>query len=305
MSAPRRGRFLLTVGLALLMGSVGLVTTTMAGAATAGCRVAYAVGSQWPGGFTAAVTVTNLGDPIPNWTATWTFGAGQTVTQAWGATVTQSGSTVTAAAASWNGALATNGSAQFGFNGSWNNSTNPVPTAFSVNGLACTGATTVTTAATTRAATSAAVTSRAPTSAAATTRAPVTTTRAPGTTSRAPVTNAPWNPPSNLTSALAAVWTHEETTYNNLYGFKNYGWDQVMAGQGTINYCVRWDSSAPVTAALRDQIQANLSRSFNKWMAAMTENGAGWNGWPYPSVNVKVVGWAVRDRSTLQWTDKS
>lgn len=28
-------------------------------------------------------------------------------------------------------------------------------------------------------------------------------------------------------------------------------------------------------------------------------------GWPYDHVEVKVVGWAVRDRSTLQWNDDS
>jgi hypothetical protein len=94
-------------------------------------------------------------------------------------------------------------------------------------------------------------------------------------------------------------------TYTNLYGFTNYGWDQIMATQGSIDYCVRWDSSAAVTATLRDQIQANLARSFKKWMDVMVENGVGWNKWPSTSVPVKVVGWAVRDRSLLQWSDNS
>ena len=39
-----------------------------------------------------------------------------------------------------------------------------------------------------------------------------------------------------------------------------------MANGGSINYCVRWDSSAPVTAAQRDQIHAALPRQFEKWM---------------------------------------
>lgn len=114
-----------------------------------------------------------------------------------------------------------------------------------------------------------------------------------------------WNPPANLSAALDKVWTHEESTYGNLYGFKNYLWDQIMAAKGNINYCVRWDSSATVTAAQRDQVQAQLQRQFQKWMDAMTENGKGWNGWPYPKVNVKVVGWATRDRNLLQWNDGS
>ncbi|GAA1794152.1 hypothetical protein GCM10009682_14960 [Luedemannella flava] len=307
MPARKRGFTLLAIGSTLLVTAGAVVTTPVARAAT-GCRVTYSVASQWPGGFGANVNVTNLGDPITSWNVQWTFAAGQTVAQAWNATVTQSGGTVSAANVGWNGALATNASTSFGFNGSWNNSANPVPTSFTLNGVACTGSTSGTTAApaTTRAATSAPVTTRAATSAPVTSRA--ATSRPPtsaAATTRPPVTNAPWNPPSNLTSALAAVWSHQESTYSNLYGFRNYGWDQVMAGQGTINYCVRWDSGASVTTAQRDAIHAALSKQFNKWMTAMSENGAGWNGWPYPQVNVKVVGWAVRDRAQLQWSDSS
>jgi hypothetical protein len=116
-----------------------------------------------------------------------------------------------------------------------------------------------------------------------------------------------WNPPANISEALAKVWSHEESTYNNgdLYAFKNYLWDQIMAAKGDINYCVRWESDTPVTAGQRDQVQAQLQRQFQLWMNAMTENGQGWNGWPYPQVNVKVVGWAVTDRNLLQWDDNS
>jgi hypothetical protein len=114
-----------------------------------------------------------------------------------------------------------------------------------------------------------------------------------------------WNPPSNLVQPLDEVWRHVSTTYPNLFGFRNYGWDQIMANRGFVNYCVRWDSSAPVSAALRDQIHAALSRQFTKWMNVLVENGQGWERWPYTTVPVKVVGWAVRNRSTLQWTDNS
>src|SRR6185312_9716048 len=72
---------------------------------------------------------------------TWSFGAGQQVTQAWNATVSQNGAQVTVRNASWNGNLATNGSASFGFNGSWNNSSNPAPVNFALNGVSCNGGT--------------------------------------------------------------------------------------------------------------------------------------------------------------------
>jgi hypothetical protein len=128
--------------LAACLAGAAVMITVMAHAASAGCQVTYAVGSQWAGGFTANVTVKNLGDPVGSWALRWTFGSGQTVSQAWNAGVTQSGSAVTASNVSWNGSLTTGGSTSFGFNGTWNNSANDVPTAFTLNGVACTGSTT-------------------------------------------------------------------------------------------------------------------------------------------------------------------
>jgi hypothetical protein len=123
---------------ALLGASLAVAVGTAA--AAAGCRVDYTVGDQWQGGFGANVTVTNLGDPINGWTLTWSYGAGQTVTQAWNATVTQSGAAVTARDAGYNANLPTNGTTAFGFNGAWSGS-NPAPAVFTLNGTACTGGT--------------------------------------------------------------------------------------------------------------------------------------------------------------------
>jgi hypothetical protein len=114
-----------------------------------------------------------------------------------------------------------------------------------------------------------------------------------------------WTPPANLVRPIDEVWRHVESTYPNLYGFRNYGWDQIMANRGSVNYCVRWDSNAPVSVSLRDQVHAALTRQFKKWMDVQLENGQGYNNWPYQNVPLKVVGWAVRNRNTLQWTDNS
>src|SRR5690349_21325451 len=81
---------------AVALASAAVAVAGPAGAAAAGCSVAYTVSSQWQGGFGANVAITNLGDPLAAWTLTWSFGAGQTVTQAWNATVTQNGSAVSA-----------------------------------------------------------------------------------------------------------------------------------------------------------------------------------------------------------------
>jgi arabinan endo-1,5-alpha-L-arabinosidase len=87
------------------------------------------------------VTITNLGDPVSGWTLTWSYSAGQVVTQAWNATVTQSGAAVVARDAGHNAAIATGASTAFGFNASWNDTTNPTPAAYALNGTTCTGAT--------------------------------------------------------------------------------------------------------------------------------------------------------------------
>ncbi|MGW4968171.1 arabinofuranosidase catalytic domain-containing protein [Nonomuraea sp. NPDC004186] len=123
---------------ALSTAGVGVAATHVASAAAAGCEVSYTVTNQWPGGFGANVSVNNLGDPINGWKLTWAFPAGQTITQLWNGTYTQSGSQVTVSNVSYNGSIPSGGSTSFGFNGSWNGS-NPVPTSFALNGVTCTG----------------------------------------------------------------------------------------------------------------------------------------------------------------------
>jgi mannan endo-1,4-beta-mannosidase len=91
-----------------------------------GCTAAYSITGSWGGGFQADVKVTAGPAAIKGWTVTWTYANGQTVSQAWNATVTSSGSAVTARNVSYNGTLAAAGTTSFGFLGSWNG-TNPVP----------------------------------------------------------------------------------------------------------------------------------------------------------------------------------
>lgn len=105
-----------------------------------------------------------------------------------------------------------------------------------------------------------------------------------------------WSPPANLATPLKQVWDHEVSTYSSPLGFKNYGFDQVMAGKGKINYCVRWDSNKSVTAEQRTQTEAAVRTQFNKWISVL----AGFDKFPYKTVDVNVVGWAVRDKNLLQ-----
>jgi polyvinyl alcohol dehydrogenase (cytochrome) len=140
MRASTQLRTRLALAIAAVAGTVaaGTAVALSANAASAGCSVTYSVPSQWPGGFTANVSITNLGDPITSWTLTWSFTAGQQITQVWNATTSLNGGQVTARNLSYNGTIGTNGSTSFGFNGSWNGS-NPSPASFTLNGTLCTG----------------------------------------------------------------------------------------------------------------------------------------------------------------------
>jgi alpha-L-fucosidase 2 len=74
----------------------------------------YAVTSSWSGGFQAEVTVTAGTTAIRGWAVSWTFPAGQVISQVWNGTVRQSGADVTVTNAAYNGALAPGATASFG-----------------------------------------------------------------------------------------------------------------------------------------------------------------------------------------------
>ncbi|MGW4643605.1 cellulose binding domain-containing protein [Sphaerisporangium sp. NPDC004334] len=136
----RRRRREVLLALALAASGVTATTLTATGpaSAAAGCRVDYIVANQWRGGFTANVTITNLGDALTSWRLTWSFTAGQTIAYKWNAVYTQTGGDVTASNVSYNGSLATGASTLIGFIAD-SPGANPVPSSFSLNGVVCAG----------------------------------------------------------------------------------------------------------------------------------------------------------------------
>jgi cellulose 1,4-beta-cellobiosidase len=135
----RRARLGILLTAVLAAGSgTAIITATAANAAT-GCSVSYTITNQWNTGFGANINITNLGDPITSWTLKWSFANGQTIQSGWNGSFSQSGSAVTVTSLSYNGSIATGGSATgIGFNGNWSGS-NTVPTSFTLNGNTCTG----------------------------------------------------------------------------------------------------------------------------------------------------------------------
>ncbi|MFI6129417.1 glycoside hydrolase family 48 protein [Micromonospora sp. NPDC051141] len=133
----RRRRTAMLAATALAIGGVTLPAS--AAQAAPACDVTYAT-SEWSTGFTATVTIKNLGDALNIWSLKFAFpNSSQRVTQGWSAKWSQSGSDVTATNESWNGSLPTGASTSIGFNGTFSGS-NPKPTAFTLNGVACNGA---------------------------------------------------------------------------------------------------------------------------------------------------------------------
>lgn len=109
--------------------------TTTPPPATGGCTVTYKQDNAWQGGFQGSVTVKNTGSAAVNpWQVTWTWPSGVTLGSGWNATVTQSGTTVTAAAPTYAASLAAGASVSIGFTA---NGTASTPASVKLGSAAC------------------------------------------------------------------------------------------------------------------------------------------------------------------------
>jgi len=103
-------------------------TPTGTSSGTAKCTATYHVDSQWANGFVVTVTVTNSGSvATKGWTVTWSWGGNQAFANTWNATITQSGTAVTAKNMTYNNVIAAGGNTTFGFQASFSG-TNATPT---------------------------------------------------------------------------------------------------------------------------------------------------------------------------------
>jgi hypothetical protein len=101
-----------------------------------GCLVSYTP-SDWPGAFTAKITISNRGaTSINGWTLTFTFPGDEAISSAWNTTFTQTGATVSARNTNYDATIPRGASQSFGFLGTWT-SNDTAPTSFSVNGTVC------------------------------------------------------------------------------------------------------------------------------------------------------------------------
>ncbi len=137
----RRTRFFTRVAAvvaALALPVTGLVALAGPAQAAAAATATYTKVSDWGSGFEGKWVVKNTGTTtLSSWTVEWDYPAGTSVTSAWDATVTGSGTHWTAKNVGWNGTLAPGATASFGFNGSGSGA----PSGCRINGASCDGGT--------------------------------------------------------------------------------------------------------------------------------------------------------------------
>ncbi|MEU0036087.1 glycoside hydrolase family 18 chitinase [Streptomyces sp. NPDC006333] len=124
----------------LLLPLAALVGLASPAHAATSATATYTKTQDWGTGFGGQWTVKNTGTTaISSWTINWDFPSGTSVTSAWDADVTNSGTHWTAKNRSYNGTLAAGASVSFGFNGAGSGS----PSNCTLNGGSCDGGTTV------------------------------------------------------------------------------------------------------------------------------------------------------------------
>ncbi|WP_406473833.1 cellulase family glycosylhydrolase [Streptomyces sp. NBC_01615] len=113
------------------------VNVTTGSTPSGSCSVGYRIAGEWPGGFQGEINIGNTGTTaISGWKLAFTFADGQTVTNMWGGTPTQSGGTVSVSPASYTSTIPAGGSVTVGFIAG-KGSTNTAPTTFTLSGATC------------------------------------------------------------------------------------------------------------------------------------------------------------------------
>ncbi|GMF23803.1 unnamed protein product [Phytophthora lilii] len=108
------------------------------------------------------------------------------------------------------------------------------------------------------------------------------------------------NPNAYISTAYVDwVWKHRMQT--DVVAYKNWIFDQLVANNGSLNYCVRWDSTESLSKSVASKFEDILNRQFKAWNHWLI----GYDCWPFEEIDVKVVGFATNDTSLFDWTDNS
>lgn len=101
--------------------------------------------------------------------------------------------------------------------------------------------------------------------------------------------------PSEYQYAADWIWQNRVVAEQSTVR-RNTIFDQIIAGNGTLNYVVKWQSYKTVTLEQRRAFETMLENAVNDW----TDWLVGYENWPYDHIDVKIVGWAVIDKNVMQ-----
>ena len=71
--------------------------------------------------------------------------------------------------------------------------------------------------------------------------------------------------------------------------------DQIIAGNGTLQYLLIWQSYEQISPEQRKKLPEMLEKAVNQW----TDCLIGYDDWPFDHVKFRIVGYAVLDESSL------
>jgi len=107
--------------------------------------------------------------------------------------------------------------------------------------------------------------------------------------------------PAEYISTSDINWIYTNRMATDVVASKALIFDQIHANKGSLDYCVRWDSTDKLSLETAKKFQSALERQYKAWNNWLI----GYDCWPYDEIKINMVGVAVRDASLLDWTDDS
>ncbi len=101
--------------------------------------------------------------------------------------------------------------------------------------------------------------------------------------------------PENIWKFVDWVWQNRQSSgkLDDIVRSRNLIFHQIIDGRGELNYCVRWESANSLNKKDRQKVEPMLNRMINAWVKELV----GYEGWPYDTVKVHIVGWAADNAS--------
>ena len=101
--------------------------------------------------------------------------------------------------------------------------------------------------------------------------------------------------PQEYRTACDWIWTNRIEPEGSCKGWSTI-YDQIIAGKGTLQYILLWQSYETLTLEQRQKLPQMLEDAINQWNDCLV----GYDDWPVDHVDVKIIGYGVLDKSVLQ-----